>query len=52
MLKNKYLILLFVVIAAIFFISWSFNHISPWIGFGLGAGFIYVANDFLNKHLK
>jgi hypothetical protein len=52
MIKNKYFILLFIVIAVIFAISWAFNHINPWLAFAIGMLFIYGFNEFLNKQIN
>lgn len=49
MVKSKYYIMLVAVLAFFFFMSWSFNHINPWVAFGLGILGIYFLNEYINK---
>ena len=49
MVKNKYYIMLAAVLAFFYFMGWSFNHINPWLAFGLGVTAIYFLNSYINK---
>jgi hypothetical protein len=49
MIKNKYLILGSVILLCIFAVAWSFNHINPWLAFGLGFVIILGFNQYLKN---
>jgi hypothetical protein len=49
MINNKYLILILIVLLSVFAIAWSFNHINPWLAFGLGFIIILGFNQYLKN---
>lgn len=52
MVKNKYYIMFVAVLAWIFLLSWSFNHMNPWIAFGIGFVALYFLNNYINEKRK
>lgn len=52
MVKNKYYIMFVAVLAWIFLLSWSFNHMNPWIAFVIGFVALYFLNNYINEKRK
>ena len=52
MIKNRYLIILAMVLATPFIIGWTFNHINPWVAFGVAFAIILGFNQYLKNKEK
>jgi hypothetical protein len=52
MIKNKYLIMGAIVLMIPFTLAWSFNHINPWLTFGLAFLLILGVNQYFKNKNK
>jgi hypothetical protein len=52
MINNKYLILALVASLTVFGVAWSFNHVNPWLAFGLGFVIILGFNQYFKNKNK
>jgi hypothetical protein len=53
MINNKYILGLALIMASIFGIAWTFNHVNPWVGFIVGFAVILLFNQLvINKKTK
>ena len=52
MINNKYLIIGAIVLAVPFTIAWAFNHINPWLAFGISFLVILGFNQYFKNKEK
>ena len=50
MINNKYLLIVALVLLIPFTIAWTFNHINPWMGFGLIFLILLTVNQLLKTN--
>lgn len=49
MVKNKYIIIGALVLTIPFILAWTFNHINPWLTFGLVLLILLGINQFIKN---
>lgn len=52
MIKNKYLIIAALGLASPFIVGWTYNHINPWVGFGIGFLIFLAFNQYFKNKEK
>jgi len=46
MINNKYLLWPLLLIATVFCVTWTFNHINAWAGILVGIAIVFAANSY------
>jgi len=52
MFNNKYILIAALVLAIPMVIAWTFNHINPWVGFGVFFIIVLLINQSLKPKQK
>lgn len=50
MIKQKHILLLALIGAIPLTIAWSFNHINPWVAFGIGLAIVLIINQAIKDN--